>query len=229
VVNDVTVMQRVESLSRHLSQIGRDFAHFRLLPRSRLFGKESVTKEDTGTLIRQRPLTLGGADEAILLKLDLPDHRLIELALDDRVLNVIGLGLILLGCDDLRKQRTTNGARRTVTDGDTITNHVDVETTTLASVVVQLLRLVVGVRFLLTAALRLVGDDGGRTCHQSVIMMTHRIIKVRQNNTHHDTTHLRGVYNMSCNTTPPQHITLTIARGFHAVRCRTFLSNSLES
>jgi hypothetical protein len=61
VVNDVTVMQRVESLSRHLSQIGRDFAHFRLLPRSRLFGKESVTKEDTGTLIRQRPLTLGGS------------------------------------------------------------------------------------------------------------------------------------------------------------------------
>ncbi len=85
-VNDVTVMQCVESLSRHLRQIGRDFAHFRLLPRSRLFGKESVTKEDTGTLIRQRPLTLGGTDEEILVKLDLPVHHMIELALDDRVL-----------------------------------------------------------------------------------------------------------------------------------------------
>jgi hypothetical protein len=60
-------------------------------------------------LIRQRPLTLGGDDETILLKLDLPAHRVIELVLDDRVLNVIGLGLILLGCDDLRKQRTTHG------------------------------------------------------------------------------------------------------------------------
>ncbi len=117
VVNDVTVMQRVESLSRHLSQIGRDFAHFRLLPRNRLFG------------------------------------NLIELDLDDRVLNVIDLVLILLGCDDLRKQRTTHGARRTITDEDTITNHVDVETTTLASVVVQRVRLVIGVRFLLTTVL----------------------------------------------------------------------------
>jgi hypothetical protein len=89
-------MQRVESLSHHLRQIGLDFTHFRLLPRSRLFGKETVTKEDTGTLIRQRPLTLGGADEVILVKLDLPVHRLIELDLDDRVLNVIDLGLILL-------------------------------------------------------------------------------------------------------------------------------------
>ncbi len=68
---------------------------------------------------------------------------------------MIDLGLILLGCDDLRKQRTTHGTRRTVTDEDTITDHVDVETTTLASVVVQLVRLIIGVRFLLTAALRI--------------------------------------------------------------------------
>ena len=83
-----------------------DLPRFRLFPRSSLLGQETSTKVDTGTLLRQTPLALRGVDETILLKLDLPVHRLLEIDLDGRIFNLIGLDLILLGCDDLREQRT---------------------------------------------------------------------------------------------------------------------------